>query len=122
MRIEVDDTRGPGGGRPATLYRFGRKIATRFGRDEDPRLAEGVVLEKGGFERSAGSMQYPQLGPLDGTYVPVHDVPRSVAEEKHLETVDERGADVEALHAERERLLTRLAEIDNAIRSTEPTS
>jgi hypothetical protein len=58
VRIRVDDVQGERGGRPARLYCFGRLIATRFGRDEEPRLADGVILIEGGFENSAGSHNY----------------------------------------------------------------
>jgi hypothetical protein len=112
VRIGVSDVRGDRGGRPATLYRYGRKIATRFGRDEEPRLGEGVVLISGGFAGSAGSHNYISLGPLDDTVVEVRDIPRSVAVDHGLDVVDEGRVDHEALRAERERLTARIAEID----------
>ncbi|MFF0095300.1 hypothetical protein ACFYSF_35960 [Streptomyces canus] len=114
MRIDVDNVQGERGGQPARLYEFGRLIATRFGRDEEPRLADGVILIEGGFERSAGSHNYIQLGPpsLDGTVVEVRDVPRTVAVARGLEIVSEDGPHHEALRAERERLVARIAEID----------
>ncbi|MFK0294791.1 hypothetical protein ACIQU6_30565 [Streptomyces sp. NPDC090442] len=108
----VVDVRGPGNGRPATLYRYGRTIATRFGRDEEPRLGDGVILVEGGFTGSAGSRSYIELGPLDGTVVEVRDVPRSLAEEHGLEIVEDDKPDPHTLRAERERLVARIAEID----------
>jgi hypothetical protein len=112
VRIGVGDVRGEKGGRPATLYRYGRKIATRFGRDQEPRLGEGVVLISGGFAGSAGSHNYIELGPLDDTVVEVRDIPRSVAVDHGLKIVGEGPVDHEALRAERERLTARIAEID----------
>ncbi|MFL5997630.1 MAG: hypothetical protein ACJ736_25520 [Streptomyces sp.] len=58
VRIDVDNVQGERGGQPARLYEFGRLIATRFGRDEEPRLADSVILIEGGFEDSAGSHNY----------------------------------------------------------------
>ncbi|MBF6333586.1 hypothetical protein [Nocardia transvalensis] len=113
VRIEVLDVRGERGGKPATLWQFGHKIATRFGRDEEPRLGNGVVLVTGGFKRSAGSHNYIELGPLPNTYVEVRDVPRTVALDHELHIVDEADdLDREALRAEQQRLVARLAEID----------
>ncbi|MER5973310.1 hypothetical protein ABT112_26890 [Streptomyces sp. NPDC002055] len=113
VRISVEDVRGERGGRPATLFRHGRQIATRFGRDEKPRLGDGVVLISGGFQSSAGSHNYLELGPLDDTVVEVRDVPRSVAVDHELQIVGEEGRpDHEALRAERERLAARITEID----------
>ena len=112
VRIPVGDVRGERGGQPATRYRYGRKSATRGGRDEERRLGDGVLLVSGGFEDSAGSHNYLQLGPLDGTFVEVRDLPRSVAVQHDLEIVGDGGPDHEALRAERERLHARLAEID----------
>ncbi|WP_329317286.1 hypothetical protein OG723_44620 (plasmid) [Streptomyces sp. NBC_01278] len=37
VRIGVGEARGEGSGRPATRFLYGRKIATRFGRDEESR-------------------------------------------------------------------------------------
>lgn len=112
VRIDVDNVQGERGGQPARLYEFGRLIATRFGRDEEPRLADGVILIEGGFEDSAGSHNYIQLGPLDGAVVEVRDVPRTVAVDRGLEIVSEDGPDHEVLRVERERLVARIAEID----------
>lgn len=120
VRISVTDARGDGGGRPASLYVAGRLIATRYDRDEQPRLADGVVLIKGGFEASAGSRNYIQLGPEDGTVVEVRDVPRAVAIDRGLEIVqsaDTGMPDHEALRVERARLAARLAEIDAILKS-----
>lgn len=112
VRVEVSDARGDRGGRPASLYVAGRLIATRFHRDEQPRLGDGVVLLAGGFTASAGSHNYIELGPRDGTVVEIRDVPRAMAVEHGLEIVDNDEPDRDALLAERERLSARLAEID----------
>jgi hypothetical protein len=115
VRIQVCDVQGERGGHPARLYEFGRLIATRFGRDEEPRLADGVVLIEGGFGRSAGSHNYIRLGPEEGTVVEVRDVPRTVAVDHGLEIAAEDGPDHDALRAERARLVARIAEIDTIL-------
>uniref|UniRef100_UPI003F493CAD hypothetical protein n=1 Tax=Amycolatopsis sp. CA-096443 TaxID=3239919 RepID=UPI003F493CAD len=117
VRIVVDDVGGPGDGQPAALYRFGRHIASRFSRDEEPRLGKGVVLIAGGFEPQAGSMKYPQLAPLEGTVAEVRDVPHAVARDNDLDIVAGSGSapDRDALHAERDRLAARIAEIDDIL-------
>uniref|UniRef100_UPI0004C0752A hypothetical protein n=1 Tax=Streptomyces capuensis TaxID=1464056 RepID=UPI0004C0752A len=114
VQISVPNVSGERGGHPATLWRYGRKIATRFARDEQPRLGEGVVLISGGFKNSAGSHNYIELGPIDdeATIVEVRDVPRSVALDHNLKIVGEDKPDLDALRAERERLTARIAEID----------
>ncbi|MGW8558149.1 hypothetical protein [Streptomyces tubercidicus] len=113
VRISVHDVRGEGDGRPVTLYLYGREIATRYERDGRPRLGPGVILVEGGFDSSAGSHKYIQIGPKPGTVVEVRDMPRTVAHDHGLEIVDEDTApDREALTEERERLVARLAEID----------
>ncbi|MFD3889963.1 hypothetical protein [Streptomyces microflavus] len=111
VRIPVGNAQGEKGGRPATLYQYGRTIATRYGRDEEPRLGAGVVLISGGFGQG-GSHNYIELGPLDDTVVEVRDMPRSVAVAHGLEIVGEGQVDHKALKAERERLTARIAEID----------
>lgn len=116
VRISVDDVRGDRGGHPAVLYQAGRKIAARYGRDEEVRLGEGVVLVSGGFLHSAGSHSYIELGPLEGTVVEVRDVPRVLAEDHGLEIVaEDTSPNRDALLAERERLTARLAEIDRIL-------
>ena len=114
VRIPVDDVSGERGGRPATLYRLGRLIASRYGRDDKPRLGEGVVLVSGGWLGSAGSHNYIQLGPQEGTIVEVRGVPRiRLSGESDVEIVSaDQEPDEAALRAERERLVARISEID----------
>lgn len=93
----------------------GRRVARRPGRDDDVRLGDGVIVIEGGFAGSAGSVKYPRLGAKPGTILEVRDLPRTAVESEGQDgvtIVDEQGPDVDALLAERERLLARLAEID----------
>lgn len=111
------------------LRMFGRCLARRPGRDCPVRLGEGVVIVAGGFAGSGGSARYPGLCPSPGTVLEVRDVPASLVTEQPLilsrredgtythaqtgiEIVQRDEIDREALAAERERLLARIAEID----------
>lgn len=102
----------------AELRLAGRRFAWRPGRDSDVQIADGVVLIEGEFPGRGGSVRYPTLGSsAEGVVLEIRDLPVSVARK----IVDEKsgaviidGADRarEALVAERERLVARLAEID----------
>jgi hypothetical protein len=112
VRVAVTDAMGEKGGKPAALYLYGRLVATRYARDNEPTLGPGIVLVSGGFG-DGGSHNYLKLGPLDDTFVEIRDVPRVVALDHGLKIVGEdAGPDREALRAERERLVARLAEVD----------
>jgi len=94
----------------------GQRIAHRPGRDEDVRLAANVVLIQGKLAPSGGSMRYPLINAADDVIVEVRDIPRatlSLEREDSYEIVGEtKNVDVDALLAEREQLLARIAEID----------
>lgn len=103
-----------------TMFFAGRKIAHRPGRDYSVRLGDGVVVVEGGFPGSGGSMKNPALSPKDGTVLEIRDLPRTAVEAEMakyggIEIVEESGPSVEELLAERERLLARLAEIDQLL-------
>ncbi|MFD8705878.1 hypothetical protein ACFV1W_25285 [Kitasatospora sp. NPDC059648] len=91
----------------------GRLVARRRSRDERPQLGQGVILISGGFPARGGSEKYPKLDAKAGTVVEIRDLPRAAvdADDPDVTIVDER-VDVEALQAERERIVARLAEID----------
>jgi len=100
------------------VYVAGRCIARAWGRKTGAKLGEGVVLLKGNID-SGGSVQnwYTSIEP--GSVFEIRDVPRLAAEKAvqgsgesiQIEIVDSK-IDIEALKAERERLLARIAEID----------
>lgn len=100
-----------------TMFAYGRRVAHRPSRDERVRLGEGVVIIEGGFPPSGGSVKNPRLDPEQGTVLEIRDVPAGHADVVPEDIVD-RSVDVEALRAEREHLLARLAEI-NALLSAE---
>lgn len=104
-----------------SLVIAGRVVAAATGRDSGARLGEGVVVVNGGF-KSGGSMKNWETRVKSNTVIIMHDVPKAVAEEavSHWEEGSEIVSsqpkiDVEALKAERERLLARVAEIDTMV-------
>lgn len=111
------------------VYRAGRVVASAHDRDGGARLGDGVILESGGVT-SGGSTNNWQTVVRPNTVVVIHDVPRAIAE-KHADPEGDGGYQGEtyeiivpaaaalsgrdALAAEREKLLARLAEIDTAL-------
>lgn len=102
----------------------GRPVARAFGRDSGAKLDDGVVMLAGGFG-SGGSVKNWVTTVDEGTVVLVRDFPRAEAERLVAEQPASRRVyaieaeapvvDREALSAERERLLARLAEIDQLL-------
>lgn len=102
------------------VYFAGRSICSRRYRDTPVKTADNVVIIDGEFPASAGSMRNPAVISGGRTVtIEVRDVPvEALAAEKELrwERVDvEAQARRDALVAERERLIARLAEIDAAL-------
>lgn len=56
-------------------FAYGRLIASRYGRDDRVKLGEGVVIDEGGFSRSAGSRNHPSLTDGNPVVLLVRDVP-----------------------------------------------
>lgn len=99
---------------------FGKIIAAAHDRDSGARPGDDVVLLEGKLE-SGGSCRYWKTIVPEGTVVEVHDVPEAALWEGswfEYEIVD-KGIDREALEAEREKLLARLAEINSLLASAE---
>lgn len=94
----------------------GRRVAIRRGRDEPVKLSAGVVVVAGKLPSSAGSMKNPAVLEWGNEVtLEVRDLPRgalAVEADDSYTLVDDGQIDVDALHAEREKLLARLAEID----------
>ena len=102
------------------VYFAGRSICSRRYRDAPVKTADNVVVIDGEFPASAGAMRYPAVIRGSRTVtIEVRDVPvEALAAEKELrfERIDaDTQAQREALIAERERLIARLAEIDEAL-------
>lgn len=96
----------------------GRTLAKRPSRDDEVQLMPGVILLEGQFDGSGGSMKYPQINADEDVFLKVTDIPKAALndeDDNSYEILDERAVDLDALRAEKERLLARLAEIDKAL-------
>lgn len=116
VRIILDEDNASG----KEVYFAGRSICSRRYRDVPVKTADNVVIIDGEFPASAGSVRYPAVIRGSRTVtIEVRDVPiEALAAEKELrfERIDaDTQAQHEALIAERERLIARLAEIDEAL-------
>ena len=86
-------------------------------RDSDVIYADNVMLVKGGFPSSGGSVKNPRVYPDSGTVIRVKDIPVKLYEQ----IKDEAGVslykapDNAALIEERDKLLARLAELNALI-------
>jgi len=102
---------------------FGRLLAHRRNRDADVVLGSGVILNEGYFSGSGGSMKYPDIGKVDGIILEVRDVPATHTDLQGagIEIISEDAPNMDALAAEREALLARLAEIDALLPEPEGT-
>ncbi len=96
----------------------GRTLVRRRHRDYPVIIGDKCSVISGGFPETGGSVKNPRPEWEDGTVMEVREVPESVARrlaEKHPDVVAIVGktkTDRDALMAERERLLARIAEID----------
>lgn len=105
-------------GDESTCYFAGRQILSRRERDSVVKLGNGVVLVEGSFSPSGGSVRYPSLDIDRGTIVEVYDVPADHADlTAEIVTIvpDTTPIDVDALMAERERIVARLNEINEVL-------
>ncbi|MFE7666450.1 hypothetical protein [Streptomyces celluloflavus] len=95
------------------LFYAGRRILRRPSRDEDVQLSPGVVLVAGGFPGRGGSVRYPRIAAEYGTVLEIRDLPRAAVDaDAPGVTIVDATVDIEALTAERARLMARLTEIE----------
>lgn len=95
-------------------------IASRRTRDSYVRLSDNVMVISGEFSESGGSAKHPKVTAEPGTILRVKHLPvrlYSLIEGK--EGVKLVNTDRDALIAEREKLLARLAEIENLLKEEE---
>lgn len=92
-------------------------LCRRQHRDYDVRLSDNVMLIKGGFPFSGGSMKNPRCCPQDGTVLRVKNVPMKIYERvrEHEGVTLVGDIDRAKLVEERERLMARLAELDELL-------
>lgn len=102
-----------------SFERFGRVLLNRPGRDQAVRIHSSVAVISGGFPPWGGSVRYPVIKEYSGTVLRVFNVPKPLAE-KAVEdegfTIVEEKVDYELLRVEREKLITRLNEIDTLLK------
>lgn len=122
VRVKLADHEGDKWNKDATFAN--RRIAHRPGRDSSVVLAANVVLVEGKLGRGGGSMRYPAISASDDVIVEIRDIPRSSLklERDDSYTIVGEQIDVDALLAEREQLLARLAEIDALLPEPEGTT
>jgi hypothetical protein len=102
---------------------FGRNVASARGRDSGARVGEGVSFEKGTC-RSGGSMKNWDTQIVAGSIFTIYDVPRLAVEQQlgwdedwgQFQVADEGARNLDALKAEKEALLKRLAEIEELLK------
>lgn len=97
----------------------GREIAAAYGRDTGAKIGNGVVLESGNAT-SGGNRNTWKTIIEEGSIFRVRGIPKSLIEKesdgfKVIEIMND-GIDREALKAEKEKLLKRLAEIDELLK------
>ena len=98
----------------------GRCVAHRPGRDHEVRLANNVVIVKGEFAPSGGSVKYPQVGECDDVILEIRDLPATaldLLDKSKYELID--GSPLIALRTERQRLMERIADIDRQLAKVE---
>jgi len=93
----------------------GRTLASAWDRDSGAKLGEDVALLDG-IITSGGSTKYWSTI-VDGTFL-VHNFPKVKAEELGLEIVENKAIDFDMLKAEKERLLSRIRDIDAILSKT----
>lgn len=102
---DVEVERGP-------VVIYGRVIASAYGRDSGAKVGEGVTFIKG-MPRSGGSRNYWETIIPEGCVVEIRNIPvAAITDDYKYEVVKEKAIDKEALEAEKEKLLKRLAEIE----------
>jgi len=99
------------------FYFCGSQVARRRSRDTAVILADGVVIVSGGFPSRGGSAKNPRLATEKGTVLEIRDVPAGHADlKKDGVTVVDTTVDEAKLREERDRLLARLAEIEEVLK------
>lgn len=105
---------------------FGRSICRAYGRDSGATLSDGVSFIAGDYS-SGGSMKNWKTYINSGSVFIVRDIPESaldIIDDDYkdsitVEIIKTAAVDASALKAEKEALLKRLAEIDEALKGAE---
>ncbi|WP_094663499.1 hypothetical protein [Bifidobacterium tissieri] len=77
-----------------------------------------MIIVNGRFADRAGSAKYPEVGDCDGVILEIRDLPASaltLLDQDKYELVNDDSDPLAALREERQRLMTRIAQIDKII-------
>jgi|ERR1035437_9531903 hypothetical protein len=120
VRVEIDlnsiDTISNG-----TFEMFGRTLLQRRSRDYAVMQHDSVIVVRGGFSHTGGSVKHPNLGQADDTIIEVKSVPLELAEKAvadypdAIRIIGDAKIDRSALEAEKAKLLLRLAAIEKLL-------
>ncbi len=99
----------------------GKIVARATGRDSGAKVGEDVVLEKGTFT-SGGSAKNWETQIEKGAIFTLKHVPKSKIDDFDKDyftklSCEKEGVDADALKAEKEKLLARIAEIDKILKN-----
>ena len=102
-----------------SLYLETKCIATRYRRDDRVVLPENVTVMEGEFARRGGSINKPEVTWDTATLIlKIREFPQvlydRIADKTGID-LDETDIDIETLKSERDRLVKRVAEIDNIL-------
>jgi hypothetical protein len=106
--------------RTADITVFGKVVARAFGRDSGAKIGAGIVIESGKFSSGGSAKNWETTGQA-GTVFLMRDVSRRLVEANSDSSIEieilsaKAEIDKDALQAERDRLMTRLAEIDEQL-------
>ena len=105
--------------RRESITLFGKTLARAWGRDSGAKVGEDVTLISGKVT-SGGSVKNWCTEVREGTVLKVRNVPKAALEQDtdldvSIEVMETAGIDRAALMEEKEKLLARLAEIENLL-------
>lgn len=115
VTVEIDCDKYPHISEAVMLGSFA--AVKRWHRDREVSFADNVMLVKGGFPESGGSVKNPRVYPDAGTVLRVKDIPMGIYDKiKDLDGVTlYKAPDNSTLIEERNKLLARLAELNALI-------
>jgi len=99
---------------------FGKVVARAFGRDSGAKTGDGIVIEEGKFGSGGSAKNWDTTAQAGTTFI-MRDISKSLVEANTDKNIGieilsaTAEIDKDALQAERDRLMTRLAEIDEQL-------
>lgn len=115
VRIRVPEQKGAFEG-PVTIW--GKTLALASGRDSGARIGDSVSLVAGSIDSGGSAKNWKSIVQAGSEFI-LESVPAGLIENvpawAEIISVTEEGLDLNALRAEKERLLARIAEIDHLL-------